>query len=56
MVLCEAGRPFRHGRVTAQARGVRLGAARPKDQRRAAAHPYRLGLRFRVIHNESAQT
>lgn len=55
MVLCVAG-PFRHTRVTALARAAFSGVSRGRPTRPEPPRIPTDGPRFRVIHNESAQT
>jgi predicted Zn-dependent peptidase len=55
MVLCVAG-PFRHGRVEPLARAAFASVPRGKPSRPAPPRVPMSGPRFRVIHNESAQT
>jgi predicted Zn-dependent peptidase len=55
MVLCVAG-PFRHARVEPLARAAFAAVGRGRATRPAAPRIPTHGPRFRVIHNESAQT
>jgi predicted Zn-dependent peptidase len=55
MVLCVAG-PFRHARVEPLARAAFAGVRRGRPSRPAPPRIPSAGPRFRVIHNESAQT